>query len=158
MEFKTDIFSKLDKEWALLASGSMEDHNAMTISWGGMGTLWFKPVVTVYVKPLRHTYEYMEKNEYFTVSFFDESYRKALMFYGSKSGRDYDKDKETGLEAVKLDDTVMYKQAKTTLLCKKIYFNDLDPENMPEDIVKANYTSEKPHRMYIGEVIRIIEN
>ena len=101
MEFTVDIFSKLDKEWALLAAGSVKDHNAMTVSWGGMGTLWGKPVVTVYVRPNRHTYGYMEREEYFTLSFYPEQYRKALSVMGSKSGRDCDKDAEAGLTAVR---------------------------------------------------------
>ena len=33
----------------------------MTISWGGMGTLWGKPVVTVYVKLCRYTYGFMNE-------------------------------------------------------------------------------------------------
>lgn len=157
MNFKTDIFMKFDKEWALLTAGSLDDHNAMTISWGGMGTLWHKPVVTVYVKPVRHTYEYMEKNDYFTVSFYPERYRKALMLMGSKTGRDCDKDKEAGLTAETVGESVTYKEAEITLLCRKIYFNDLDTANMPADVVRANYTAEAPHRMYLGEVIGIIE-
>lgn len=157
MNFKTDIFMKFDKEWALLTAGSLDDHNAMTISWGGMGTLWHKPVVTVYVKPVRHTYEYMEKNDYFTVSFYPERYRKALMLMGSKTGRDCDKDKEAGLTAETVGESVTYKEAEITLLCRKIYFNDLDTANMSADVVRANYTAEAPHRMYLGEVIGIIE-
>ena len=48
-QFTTDIFAQFDKKWALLCAGTKEKHNTMTISWGGMGTLWGKPVVTVYV-------------------------------------------------------------------------------------------------------------
>lgn len=48
----------------------------MTISWGGLGTLWNKPVVTIYVKPIRYTYEFMENNEFFTISFYDETYKR----------------------------------------------------------------------------------
>ena len=52
-----------------------------------MGTLWSKPVVTVYVKPVRYTYGFMNDSEYFTVSFYPEEYRKALGIMGSQSGR-----------------------------------------------------------------------
>ena len=45
--FTTDIFAQFDKKWALLTAGSMENFNTMTISWGGLGTLWGKPVATV---------------------------------------------------------------------------------------------------------------
>ena len=77
-QFTTDIFAQFDKKWALLCAGTKEKHNTMTISWGGMGTLWSKPVVTVYVKPCRYTYGFMNDNEYFTVSFYPEECRKAM--------------------------------------------------------------------------------
>ena len=50
----------------------------------------------VYVRPSRHTYNYMEKNNYFTVSFYDDEYKKALGYLGTKSGRDTDKVKDVG--------------------------------------------------------------
>lgn len=148
--------SLYNDRWALLAAGTMDDHNAMTISWGGMGTLWNRPVVTVYVKPVRYTYGYMERNELFTVSFFPEEYREDLMKMGRTSGRDGDKEAGTRLTAAALDGAVSYAQAEVTLVCRKIYANDLIPENMPSEVVERNYLTEAPHRMYIGEVIRII--
>lgn len=157
MKFTVDIFSKLDKDWALLAAGTPGDHNAMTVSWGGMGTLWGKPVVTVYVRPNRYTYGYIEDNDLFTLSFYSEKYRKALGVMGSKSGRDCDKDALAGLEAVSAGDSVSYRQAEVTLVCRKLYHNDLIPENMPEDILNTFYDPEPIHRMYIAEVIGIID-
>ena len=47
MEFKTDIFTLFDKKWALVTAGGQDSFNTMTISWGGMGTIWNKPVATV---------------------------------------------------------------------------------------------------------------
>ena len=44
-QFTTDIFAQFDKKWALLCAGTKEKHNTMTISWGGMGTLWSKPIL-----------------------------------------------------------------------------------------------------------------
>jgi len=155
MNFNTDIFTQFHQKWALLAAGTVSRHNAMTISWGGMGTLWGKPVVTVYVKPCRYTYEFMNDNEYFTISFYPEEYRKSLSVMGSLSGKECDKDQESGLTAVSFQQGITYKEAETTILCKKIYFQDLLKENMPEEIVKLDYQSELPHRMFIGEVIAI---
>ena len=64
----------------------------MTVSWGGLGTLWNKPVATVYVKPVRHTHGFMEQSEYFTLGFYDASYHEVLeRVYGGLSGRDADK-------------------------------------------------------------------
>jgi len=156
MEFNTDIFAQFDNKWALLSAGSMEKHNTMTISWGGMGTLWGKPVVTVYVKPVRYTYQFINDNDYFTVSFYPDQYKKALSLMGKLSGRDVDKDRESGLTVRDLEKAVTYREAEVTLLCKKIYFQDLDRANMPQKAVDMFYKVEEPHRMFIGEVVDII--
>ncbi len=157
MKFETDIFAQFNDTWALLCAGTKENHNAMTISWGGMGTLWGKPVVTVYVKPCRHTYGFMNDNEYFTVNFFPEEYKKALAVMGSLSGKDTDKETEAGLTAKELGDAVTFEGAAVTMLCRKIYWQDLDPANMPAEVVKQLYVMEAPHRMFIGEVVEIIK-
>jgi flavin reductase (DIM6/NTAB) family NADH-FMN oxidoreductase RutF len=156
-EFTTDIFAQFDKKWALITAGNMESFNMMTISWGGMGTLWGKPVVTVYVKPCRYTYGYMNDNEYFTVSFYPDLYKKELGVLGSKSGRDMDKMNGSGLTAVKAGESMTFKEAEVTLVCKKLFRQRLLPENMPRDVVDTMYADNDLHDMYIGEVVDIIK-
>ena len=156
MKFDTDIFSQFDKKWALLSAGTKGNHNAMTISWGGMGTLWNKPVVTVYVRPERYTNEFMNDNEYFTVSFYPEEYRGALALLGTKSGREIDKDAESGLTLKDLGKATTYEEAEVTFLCKKIYHQDMDVEKFPGDVVDSLYKTAGVHRMYIGEVIEVV--
>ena len=158
MNFETDIFNVFDKKWALLTAGNKESFNTMTVSWGGMGTIWSKPVATVYVKPIRYTWQYMEKYDFFTVSFFPEEYRNDLMIMGSKSGRDGDKTALTRLTPAALEHGVAFAQAETTLVCRKIYWQDLIRANMPPEVAERIYTPEEPHRMYIGEVVEILQS
>ena len=156
MNYETDILKLFDEKWALVTAGDLDDFNAMTISWGGMGTLWNKPVCTVYVKPVRYTHEFMEANDYFTVSFFDEKYKKALGVMGSKSGRDCDKVALAGLTPVRIGDGIVgYVQAASTLVCRKIYRQDLETGPMPEAVIEAYYEEEAPHTMYVGEIVGI---
>lgn len=155
-EIKTNPFTIFNKEWALLTSGPINKHNSMTISWGEMGTLWNKNVVTVYVKPCRYTYQFMEDNDLFVVSFFDESYKNALSIMGFKSGRDVNKDELSKLTPMEYKGVTIYQEASLILICKKIYFNDLLIENIPGEAIEQHYQKEKPHRMYIGEVVEII--
>ena len=156
-KFETDIFSQFDQKWALLCAGTKDSHNTMTVSWGGMGTLWGKPVATVYVRPTRHTFGFMNENEYFTISFYPEKYREALILMGRKSGRDIDKDAASGLTVKDLGKAAAYEEAEITLLCRKIFAQDMAEENIPEDILKENYQpGEVPHRLFIGEVLEII--
>lgn len=155
-EFNAKSFEVFDQEWALVTAGTKDSCNAMTISWGGLGTLWGRPVATVYVKPVRYTWNFMKENDYFTVSFYDEQYRKALGVFGSKSGRDTDKVKATGFTPVYLENAVTFREAKTTLLCRKIYTQDLDIDAIPDFARERYYTEEAPHTMFIGEVIDIL--
>lgn len=157
LSYSCDVFQNFQYQWALLTAGTEQDFNTMTIGWGGLGTLWRKPAATVYVKPVRYTYEFMNREDYFTVSFFSEDYRKDLGYLGSHSGKDEDKVSKTGLTPVALEHGVTFKEAAVTLVCKKMYWQDLDPDNMPQDVVDLFYTTEAPHRMYVGEVVEILE-
>ena len=157
MELKVDIFGQYDKKWALLTAGSMDKFNGMTISWGGLGTIWGKPVATVYVRESRYTHEFMDANEFFTVSFFPDEYKKQLGVLGSKSGRDMDKMNDSGLTAVEAGESVSYKEAELTLVCKKLFKQRLELDKIPEDIVDAMYADGDAHDMYIGEVVEMIK-
>lgn len=156
MDFQTNAFEIFGEEWALVTAGTEGCFNTMTIAWGGLGTLWSKPVATVYVKPIRYTHEFLEKNEYFTVSFFEKEYKKALGILGSRSGRDGDKVAAAGLTPVYLKNSVTFQEARVTLLCRKIYRQELDISAMPEDVAKAYYEVEAAHTMYVGEVVEVI--
>ncbi len=157
MEFKTDSFKQFDKKWALLTAGTEDRFNTMTISWGGLGTIWNKSVATVYVRKSRYTHEFMDNNEYFTVSFYPEECKKLLGVLGSKSGRDMDKMKASGLTAVKMGESMSFKEAEVTLVCKKLFRQSLLTENMPKDIANTMYADNDIHDMYIGEVVEIIK-
>ena len=151
-----DAYDEFANRWALVAAGTPSDHNAMTISWGGVGCIWGKQVVTVYVRPNRHTFTYMEGHEYFTVSFYPDNCKKALGIMGSKSGRDCDKDKEAGLTATPCGESVTYSEACRTLLCRKLYCQDMELDQFPEDVKERYYGVDPAHRMYIGEIIEIL--
>ena len=151
-----DAFDEFHRQWALVTAGSPEDHNSMTVSWGGIGSLWGKPVATVYIRPNRHTYGYFEANDYFTVSFYPEEYKNALGIMGKLSGRDCDKDKEAGLTAVSCGETVTYKEARRTLLCRKLFAQDMKVENFTPEVIRKFYGTEPAHKLYIGEIIEIL--
>lgn len=156
-ELSFNPFGKIGKEWMLLTGGSMENFNTMTASWGQLGVLWNKNVLTCYIRPSRYTYEYIEKGESFTASFFGEEYRQALSFCGSHSGRDCDKVVETGLTPVETDGCVSFGEADLVLVCRKIYSYDMEKsgfltnDGIPEQV----YGKEPYHRAYIAEITAV---
>ena len=91
-----NVFSLIGRDWMLITAGTAERCNTMTASWGGLGVLWGGPAATIYVRPQRYTKEFLDREEYFTLSFFGQEHRQALSLCGSKSGREVDKVKECG--------------------------------------------------------------
>jgi flavin reductase (DIM6/NTAB) family NADH-FMN oxidoreductase RutF len=144
-----------DKDWMALAAGKQGAMNAMTISWGEMGELWNKPVITVFVRKSRYTKQFMDSNDYFTVSAFPKEYRKALSYIGSHSGRDGDKLAKAGLtpEFTALGNP-MFREANLVIECKKLYSEPIKPENM-DSSVKGIYDDGDIHTLYIGEIINV---
>ena len=157
-DFEMAPFYDLDKEWALLTVGKEGLFNMMTISWGGFGTLWHKPFATVYIRRSRYTYELLEQNDYYTISFYDAEYRSDLGVLGSKSGRDINKMEETSLTPKFMENAMTFEEAKLTIVCKKIYQQELDINNIPKEYSDRFYENDEIHEMFIGEVVDIIDN
>lgn len=147
-------FQMIGKQWFLLTAGEQANYNTMTASWGFMGVMWGNPSFLCAVRTNRHTFSFMEENDTFSISFFDESQRPALQFCGTKSGRDYDKAKETGLTPVELDGVTAFAEAKLVLVCKKRYADLLQQEHftLPETVEKW-YSSDPMHKLFIGEIV-----
>lgn len=158
-ELQCKAFQIFENQTPLLTAGNRERLNTMTIGWGGLGTLWSKSVCTVYVRPQRYTYEFMERSGYFTVSVLGADHKKALQICGSKSGRDIDKVRECGLTpAFAEGDAPYFEEAELVLVCRKLYADDLRPENFVDPTIDgAVYPNRDYHRFYIGEVVQVLE-
>jgi len=140
----------------LLAAGGKEKSNAMTIGWGGIGTLWGRTALTVYVAEKRYTKEFLDKAEYFTVMAFDVKDSKVLNYMGYNSGRDGDKAQALGLHtAYTANGTPYYTEATMVIECKIMYAAPFDPQYFKSDAPKKMYANFPAgiHSMYIGEVV-----
>ena len=155
-ELKDNFVKMISDDWALLTAGTKDDFNTMTVSWGGIGELWNKDVCFVFVRPQRYTFEFMEKNDYFSLSFFGGEYKKELGICGSKSGRDIDKMAETGFTPVDLDKAVGYQQAKVNVVLKKLAFQDMKPDGFLDENIMKNYANNDFHRVYVGEIVKVV--
>lgn len=157
---KDNFFKVLDDEWMLITAGNSTDFNMMTASWGTMGILWNKPVAVCFIRPHRYTFQFAEKSDFYTLSFFKTSDRKILNFCGNKSGRDIDKVKETGLiPMITENGNIGYRQARMVMECRIIYTDYLEEDRfiIPE-VALRNYPSKDFHRFYIGEIVNCYVN
>ena len=148
----------IGEDWMLITAGSIGHFNTMTAAWGGLGFLWKKPTAYVFIRPTRHTFDFAEKNDFFTLSFFAEKHRDILQFCGAKSGRNVDKVKETGLTPIDFEGKAVYfQQARLVLICRKNYYQDLDPGKFLDHGIERNYPQKDYHRMYFGEIIETLQ-
>ena len=152
------VFDLFNNQWALVTAGTMDHYNTCTLGWGSLGSIWgrpggARPIVTVYVNPLRYTWEFLKESDTFTVEFFPEQYREALGYLGSHSGRDEDKVAAAGLTPKELAGGVTFEEAHLTFVCRKLYQGPFEPEGMAPGLMEEEYRHRPPHWMFVGEII-----
>jgi len=157
IDIKESVVKLIANDWALLTAKDGEGCNPMTVSWGGIGELWGKDTATVYVRESRYTKRLIDNEKYFSLCFFNDTEKDALKFCGSKSGRDFDKVKETGLAAVYDENAPYFEQAKLVLICRKMASRLLDESSfIDEDIMQKWYSDHDMHTIYFAEIEKVL--
>ncbi len=149
-----NAFKLIADDWMLITAGTRASYNTMTASWGALGELWNKKICICFVRPTRHTYQFIERSSVFSLSFFDEKYRKVLRNLGTVSGRDVDKMTIAGLTPVESDRGAIYfAESRLVFECRKIYYDDLKPGQFLAPEIEDCYPRKDYHRIYIGEIL-----
>ena len=147
-------FTKFGKEWALVTAGSKTKCNTMTISWGGVGVLWNKNVVYIFVRESRYTKDFLDNGDFFSLSFLDDTYRDALNYCGSHSGRNEDKFEKAGFTPAFRHSIPYPDEANLVLLCRKMAAVPMPEESFTDKSIMINfYKDNDMHMMYVGEII-----
>lgn len=154
LDFNENASKIIGKEYMLVTAGDEQKSNCLTASWGGLGFMWGKPTACIVIRPQRYTKEFLDREMYFTLCFFDESYKSMFAFCGSKSGRDVDKIKECKLTPfVTTNGSIAYKEARLVLECKKMYVAPFVTDGfIDKTILNANYAAGDFHTQYIAEI------
>lgn len=149
---KINPFSSFKKDWALVSAGNEQNLNTMTVSWGGLGIIWQKPVSFIFIRPQRYTFEFLENNAYYSICFLGEKDRSILNICGTTSGRDTDKIKETGLVPIYDEKAPYFEQSCTTFICRKIHGQFIDPKGFMDKDINLQYKNQDYHKIFIGEI------
>jgi flavin reductase (DIM6/NTAB) family NADH-FMN oxidoreductase RutF len=158
-ELNFNPFDLIGKDWMLVTAGNEErGYNTMTASWGHLGSIWGhhggSATAVIYVRPQRYTKQFVDREDIFTLCFFEEAYHKALGYLGSHSGRDGDKVAHVGMTPVFADDTTYFAEAKLVLVCRKLYMAPLVEEGfIDKDVLEDSYPQRDFHQMYVGEIV-----
>lgn len=152
-DLKVNPFSRIGDDWMLVTVQDGERANPMTASWGGLGILWGEPVATCYIRPQRYTRELMDSSEYFALCFFEPGQqREALALCGSRSGRDTDKVKETGLTVCRDKAAPYFAEASLVYICRKLYRQEMSADCFIDGDIAKHYPDNDYHIMYIGKI------
>jgi flavin reductase (DIM6/NTAB) family NADH-FMN oxidoreductase RutF len=159
-DFQSKNYSLFSEKWFLLTGGDFRKNhfNTMTIEWGSIGKVWRMPLVQVFVRHSRYTYQFMEQYDSFTLSCFPPQYKKALTLLGTKSGRDGNKIAEAGLtpQAASSVASPVFAEAELTIECEKIYWDDIVLNQiLKEEAVTRYGTNPDIHRVYFGKIVAI---
>ena len=150
-------FEMIGKDWMLVTAEKGGKVNAMTASWGGLGIMWNKKVAYVFIRPQRYTKEFIDAADTFSLSFYDEKYRKTLSYLGTVSGRDEEKIEKSWLTKISYENTPYFEEANLVLICKKLYAQEYNPEGfIDKTLDKTNYPGKDYHTMYIVEITKAL--
>lgn len=155
-ELLLNPMTRIGGEWMLITAGTVErGYNTMTASWGHLGSLWGHDTSVVYVRPQRYTKAFVDREAYYTLSFFAEEHRKALAYLGTHSGRDGDKVAAVGLTPVSDELGTWFAEAELVLVCRKLYRAPLIEEGFCDrSVVDTHYPAKDFHDLYVGEIVR----
>jgi flavin reductase (DIM6/NTAB) family NADH-FMN oxidoreductase RutF len=158
-QFSTRAFYIWNKTWLLLTSGDFEQgkYNTMTVAWGSFGNMWNMPLAMVVVRPSRYTYEFFNQYDTFTLTAFPKEYKPALDLLGTKSGRDGDKIKESGLTPAASEKIAApgFEESDLWIECQNMYWHDFDPEKFMLEAIHKQYLKSNYHRMFFGKILYI---
>lgn len=142
----------------LITAAKGDKVNSMTASWGGVGYIWNKRVVFIFVRDSRYTREFLEDSKEFSLSFLNQKeFRGALKYLGAVSGRNEDKIANARLN-VNYDDGIPFIDEAGAVVTAKVLFRQEFEENgfIDENLVPEFYKNGDYHYMYVGEINKIL--
>jgi flavin reductase (DIM6/NTAB) family NADH-FMN oxidoreductase RutF len=160
-EINDNVFKLVGKDITVITSGKESGFNSMAASWGGVGILFNKPVTWCMLRANRYTLEIIKTEHTYTLSYFPDDYKEQVLFFGSKSGRNTDKMKETTLTPVQTPNGNMtYKEARLVLECKLTELTTVNPDDFynqeNKDFILGGFEEAKEyHKLVFGEITNV---
>ena len=164
-ELQINPMTMIGQEWMLVTAGNEDNgYNTMTAAWGHLGSIWdvpgiqgHLPTAVIFVRPQRYTKEFVDREERFTLSVFEEDQKKNLAYLGTVSGRDENKIANAGLTPIFGEGTTWFAEAKLVFICKKLYNMTLQEAGFIDPVVlERNYPARDFHEMYIGQIEKVL--
>jgi flavin reductase (DIM6/NTAB) family NADH-FMN oxidoreductase RutF len=160
-EIIDNVFKLVGKDYTVITAGHFPEHNSMTASWGGFGILFEKPTTWCFLRASRYTLELIKQEQTYTMSYFPDEYKEQVLFFGSKTGKNTDKMKETTLTAVQTPSgNLTYKEARLIIECKLTELTTVNPNDFYTEFgktfIEGAYDEVKEyHKLVFGEITKV---
>lgn len=152
-QLEINPFEIIGKDWMLVTAGNEQKANTMTASWGGVGVMWGKNVVYVFIRESRYTKEFIDREGTFSLSFPKEEYKKEMKFLGAVSGRDEDKINEAGVHVGFMDGIPYIDEGSMIMTCRVMSKTFIGQQDfLDAKLDSAWYAQGDYHTMYIAEI------
>lgn len=160
-ELNENFIEAIANEWMLITAGTPEKQNTMTASWGFVGEMWGKHCAIAAIRPQRYTKEFVDRENYYTLSFYGKENKEIHAVCGKLSGRDVNKTEKAGLIPVFDTETgaPYFAEARLVLICKKLYVQELQKGCFAENgdgIADTVYPNSDYHTLYYGEIVKTL--
>lgn len=160
-EIPENVFKLVGTDFTVITAGDPSLYNSMVASWGGWGILLEKPTTWCFLRSNRYTLEIMRKKETYTMTYFDDQYKKDFIQFGKKSGRNSDKMKENNLVSIQTPSGNMtYREAKLVIECKLTEVTTVSPDDFYTEagkkfVVEAHAETNDYHKIVFGEITNV---
>lgn len=162
-EIKDNVFKLVGQDYSVITAGTDSAYNSMTASYGGWGQLFEKPTTWCILNANRYTLEFIKQEKKYTMSYFPDQFKEQVIAFGSKSGRNSDKMKETQFTSVKTPNgNLSYKEAKLIIECKLVEITETNPNDFYTDESKGfiekgikDGNGKEYHKLVFGEITNV---
>jgi flavin reductase (DIM6/NTAB) family NADH-FMN oxidoreductase RutF len=156
-----DVVKALDKHGVFLTVKSREGKlNAMTIGWALMGIMWRKPILMVAVRSSRYTFGLLENAADFTVTVPYSDMSKQLTYFGTHSGSNIDKFKESGLSTISgknVTSPIVDIKDSRAYECRIVQKTPMDKDRLDIQYDQTIYQDKIYHTYFFGEIVACYE-
>ncbi|MDR0317885.1 MAG: flavin reductase [Lactococcus lactis] len=161
----TDISENVFKLWGqdntVITAGNESYFNSMTAAYGGFGIQFNLPSTWCFLRASRYTLDFIRGEQTYTMCWFDDDYKDAVLYFGSMSGRDSDKMANNPLNSTSTPDgNIAYKEAKLILECKLMQITTVSPDDFyyqkGKEFVDAGFEDAQDyHKIVFGEITKV---
>jgi flavin reductase (DIM6/NTAB) family NADH-FMN oxidoreductase RutF len=132
--------------------------NTGVAKFGGVGYLWNRRVVYIFLRGKRFTRECVEASKEFSISFINnDEFRGAMKYIEAVSGRDEDKIAGARLTVNYSDGIPFIDEADNVITAKLLYGKEFSKDGIVEKgIIDEFYKDDEFHMVYVGEIQKIL--